>query len=187
MLTQAKSGLAVWINVSILVMPANAKGVALTIHLFRDVTASKDLLALVQEHLTPPPDLVNDSPGVLTSRELELLGLISLGLDTEAAACTTAQSGGQILAADPELAALVDSTIGVDMPRAPTEEQHDGGSGAPEDRAQPADRRAHGWRLEDHGRDKLLGDPQRVRPRRGAGHAGRRCQAEGFRSASWSA
>jgi DNA-binding NarL/FixJ family response regulator len=86
MLTQAKSGLAVWINVSILVMPANAKGVALTIHLFRDVTASKDLLALVQEHLTPPPDLVNDSPGVLTSRELELLGLISLGLDTEAAA-----------------------------------------------------------------------------------------------------
>jgi PAS domain S-box-containing protein len=84
--TRTKSGRSVWINVSILVMPANAKGVALTVHLFRDVTASKDLLALVQEHLTPPPDLVDDSPGVLTSRELELLGLITLGLDTEAAA-----------------------------------------------------------------------------------------------------
>lgn len=86
MLTRAKSGLSVWINVSILVMPANAKGVALTVHLFRDVTASRALLALVQEHLAPPPDLGNDHSGVLTSRELDLLGLITLGLDTEAAA-----------------------------------------------------------------------------------------------------
>lgn len=86
MLTRTKTGKPRWINLSILVLPENREGATLTLHLFRDVTASKELLARVQEQLAPPPDPVEDSPGVLTPRELELLGLMTLGLELEEAA-----------------------------------------------------------------------------------------------------
>ncbi len=45
------------------------------------------------------------------------LGVLTLtgGTGTLLGACTTAQSGAQVLAADPEIAALVDSAIGIDM------------------------------------------------------------------------
>jgi PAS domain S-box-containing protein len=85
MLTRTKTGRPIWINVTIVVLPEDREGATLTIHLFRDVTASKELLARVREHLAPP-DPVEDSPGVLTSRELELLGLMTLGLEMEDAA-----------------------------------------------------------------------------------------------------
>jgi PAS domain S-box-containing protein len=85
MLARTKLGKPIWINVTILVLPEDREGATLTIHLFRDVTASKQLLARVQEHLTPP-DPVGESPGVLTPRELELLGLMTLGLEMEDAA-----------------------------------------------------------------------------------------------------
>jgi len=50
-------------------------------------------------------------------RSMGGLGLLTLTGGTGAllGACTTAQSGAQVLAADPELAALVDSAIGIDM------------------------------------------------------------------------
>ena len=50
-------------------------------------------------------------------RSMGGLGLLTLTGGTGAllGACTTAQSGVQVLAADPELAALVDSAIGIDM------------------------------------------------------------------------
>lgn len=50
-------------------------------------------------------------------RRMGGLGLVAMsgGAGTLLTACTTAQSGGQVLAADPEIAALVDSTIGIDM------------------------------------------------------------------------
>jgi PAS domain S-box-containing protein len=86
MLVRTKSGRPVWINVSILVLPENRDGVPLTIHLFRDITASKELLARVQERMAPPLDPVEVSPGVLTTRELELLGLMTLGLEIQEAA-----------------------------------------------------------------------------------------------------
>jgi PAS domain S-box-containing protein len=87
MQTRTKAGTAVWINVSILVVPPNGTAGTLTIHLFRDVTATKELLTLVQERLSPPAsDAGTAAPGVLTRRELELLRLMTLGLNTMAAA-----------------------------------------------------------------------------------------------------
>ena len=86
MLARTRAGRPVWLNVSILVLPESAEGAALTVHLFRDVTASKELLARVQRHVAPPTDPAQHAAGVLTPRELELLGLITLGLETEEAA-----------------------------------------------------------------------------------------------------
>lgn len=50
-------------------------------------------------------------------RSMGGLGLLTLTGGTGAllGACTTAQSGAQVLAADPEIAALVESAIGIDM------------------------------------------------------------------------
>src|SRR5262245_39742534 len=82
MQTRTKSGRAVWLNVSVLTM-SNGHG-PLTIHLFRDVTTTKELLAMVQERLTPPappPDVSE-----LTRRELEILRLVAGGADTKAVA-----------------------------------------------------------------------------------------------------
>src|SRR5262249_18743938 len=72
--------------VSILVLPENRDGATLTIHLFRDVTTSKELLARVQERMPPPVDPLQVSSGVLTTHELELLGLMTLGIEIEEAA-----------------------------------------------------------------------------------------------------
>src|SRR5215470_1718492 len=77
MLTRTKTGQPIWLEVSILVLPEIAERAALTVHLFRDITASKELLARVQEHLGPPADPGEHSPGVLTRRELDLLGLMT--------------------------------------------------------------------------------------------------------------
>jgi PAS domain S-box-containing protein len=84
---RAKTGAAVWINVSTLILPPNGQNGPLAIHLFRDVTKTKALLSLVQQRLLPPdPDARAVAQGVLTRRELELLRLMTLGLNTAAAA-----------------------------------------------------------------------------------------------------
>jgi len=68
-------------------VPTNGTVGTLTIHLFRDVTATKELLTLVPERLSPPASDVGAAvAGVLTRRELELLRLLTLGLNTVAAA-----------------------------------------------------------------------------------------------------
>jgi PAS domain S-box-containing protein len=54
MRTRTKTGQLVWISVSTPVMTSNGDAGALVIHLFRDVTAAKDLLTLVQERLARP-------------------------------------------------------------------------------------------------------------------------------------
>ena len=85
--TRAKSGKAVWINVSVLVVPPSVKSRPLAVHVFRDVTATKALLNLASGWLRPP----NAAPdgavrGILTRRELELLRLMTHGLNTAACA-----------------------------------------------------------------------------------------------------
>jgi DNA-binding CsgD family transcriptional regulator len=87
MRTRTKAGRPLWINISIL-KAKDERGVALTIHLFRDVTATKELLALVQERLTPRPATNPDDPEptALSRRELEVLRLMTQGLDTRATA-----------------------------------------------------------------------------------------------------
>jgi PAS domain S-box-containing protein len=87
MRTRTKAGRPLWINVSIL-KTKGPRGAPRTIHLFRDVTATKELLALVQERLAPPPapGPGEPEPTALSRRELEVLRLMTEGLDTGAAA-----------------------------------------------------------------------------------------------------
>ncbi len=49
MKTRSKAGQPVWLNVSILRLPEAGPSGAATVHLFRDVTADKELLTLVHE------------------------------------------------------------------------------------------------------------------------------------------
>jgi DNA-binding NarL/FixJ family response regulator len=59
-----------------------------TVHLFRDVTATKELLTLVHERLTATAERESgvDHNGGLSRRELEVLRLLAIGLNTRAAA-----------------------------------------------------------------------------------------------------
>jgi PAS domain S-box-containing protein len=88
MKTRTKTGHPVWLNVSILAVPDATPGVTVTVHLFRDVTATKELLTLVHERLTASADRDNgvDRAGVLSRRELEVLRLLAAGLNTKSAA-----------------------------------------------------------------------------------------------------
>ena len=86
MQTRTKTGKLAWINVSILATPANGRTGPLTIHLFRDVTASKELLRLVQDRLRPPDTDGSFPDALLTRRELEVLRLMTLGINTALAA-----------------------------------------------------------------------------------------------------
>ena len=87
MRTRAKNGRPVWLNISILSAPGHPDG-AYTVHLFRDVTATKELLRLVHERLAGPASgNAPGSPGAsLSRRELEVLRLIAEGVSTSVAA-----------------------------------------------------------------------------------------------------
>jgi PAS domain S-box-containing protein len=87
MRTRTKNGRPIWLNISILTAPGKAAE-ACTIHLFRDVTATRELLTLVHERLAgPPAGGAPGSPGAsLSRRELEVLKLMAEGLGTAAAA-----------------------------------------------------------------------------------------------------
>jgi PAS domain S-box-containing protein len=85
MRTRTRAGRPIWINVSTLTVPAGQNGASLTVHLFRDVTATKELLGLVRERLTAPAG-VEPTGDVLTRRELEILRMIAAGTSTKAAA-----------------------------------------------------------------------------------------------------
>lgn len=87
MRTRTKGGHAVWLNISILTAPGGTEG-GFTIHLFRDVTATRELLSLVHERLAGPP--AGNAPGSrgasLSRRELEVLRLMADGASTAVAA-----------------------------------------------------------------------------------------------------
>ena len=80
MRTRTKSGRAVWINLSILAIPGSDGVDALTVHLFRDVTATKELLTLVHERLSGPTTALPAQ--ALTRREAEVLRLVAGGANT---------------------------------------------------------------------------------------------------------
>jgi len=82
--TRTKAGRPIWVNVSTLASP-NGNGVPLTTHLFRDVTATKELLGLVREHLAAPATSP-DGDTALTRRELEVLRLVATGANTKVVA-----------------------------------------------------------------------------------------------------
>jgi PAS domain S-box-containing protein len=83
--TRAKGGRPVWLNISVLALPPEAGRGGLTVHLFRDVTQTKELLQMVQERLAPARAPA-ESASALTRRELEILRLLATGVNTRAAA-----------------------------------------------------------------------------------------------------
>jgi PAS domain S-box-containing protein len=85
MQTRTKAGHPIWLNISILV-GENGHGGPVTVHLFRDVTATKELLNLVQERLTAAAAPPAETNGDLTRRELEILRLVATGANTKTAA-----------------------------------------------------------------------------------------------------
>lgn len=85
MRTRTKQGRPIWINLSTLTVPAGSEGGPLTVHLFRDVTATKELLGLVRERLAEPATAAATGEP-LTRRELDVLRMIATGVSTKAAA-----------------------------------------------------------------------------------------------------
>lgn len=88
MRTRTKTGSAIWVNVSTLRVSWDGAGDG-TVHLLRDVTATRESLALIRERLAIPAALVPaapDGPGALTRRELEILSVIATGVNTKDAA-----------------------------------------------------------------------------------------------------
>ena len=87
MATRTKAGKPVWIDVSILVVPGSRNGLQTTVHLFRDVTASHELEALLRERLTQskpvPAGVAADPSSPLTRREIEILRLMTSGANTK--------------------------------------------------------------------------------------------------------
>lgn len=86
MKTRTKAGRPVWLDISILEAPATNGDRPMAIHLFRDVTATRKLLELVQERSVPATSSNGDGSGNgasgLTRREIEILRLMAAGANT---------------------------------------------------------------------------------------------------------
>jgi PAS domain S-box-containing protein len=85
MRTRTKQARPIWINLSTLTVPAGQAGGPLTVHLFRDVTATKELLGLVRERLTAAA-AAEATGDALTRRELQILRMVATGVSSRAAA-----------------------------------------------------------------------------------------------------
>ena len=84
--TRTKAGTPVWLDISILEVPSSSGGHAMAVHLFRDVTATKELLRLVRERPTPPASSNGNGVSTLTKREAEILRMMASGANTKALA-----------------------------------------------------------------------------------------------------
>jgi PAS domain S-box-containing protein len=93
MATRTKQGKSVWLDVSILVVPAGRRTGTTAVHLFRDVTVAHEVESLVRQHLAqtalPPANGGGNGAGTggrLTRREFEILRLLAGGSNTRAMA-----------------------------------------------------------------------------------------------------
>jgi PAS domain S-box-containing protein len=87
MRTRTKGGLPIWVNVSTLRVSSNGAGDR-TVHLIRDVTATREILSLIRERLATPAAPAPPAPdangtSTLTRREIEILHLVASGLNTK--------------------------------------------------------------------------------------------------------
>jgi DNA-binding CsgD family transcriptional regulator len=84
---RTKAGRPIWLNMSVLTTSRSAEE-RLTVHLFRDVTASKELLAVVHECLGTTNGAAGggDPAAALSRRERDVLQLMTQGLNTAAIA-----------------------------------------------------------------------------------------------------
>jgi PAS domain S-box-containing protein len=83
MKTRTKAGQAVWLDVSILEAPVTNGNRPTTVHLFRDITATKKLLEIVQERTAPTAQSNGNGTSGLTKREIEILQLMAAGANTK--------------------------------------------------------------------------------------------------------
>jgi PAS domain S-box-containing protein len=89
MATRTKAGRPVWLDISILAVPGARRDASTTVHLFRDVTTTHEVEALVRERLAqaqPAASSDGAPPPELTRRELEILRLMAAGASTRAMA-----------------------------------------------------------------------------------------------------
>ena len=85
MATRNKAGKPLWLDISIVVVPGTRTDVSTTVHLFRDVTTSREIEQLVRDRLaqaSPPREEPGTPPTELTRREREVLRLITSGANT---------------------------------------------------------------------------------------------------------
>ena len=87
MRTRTKGGSPIWVNVSTLRVSSNGAGDR-TVHLIRDVTATREILSLIRERLATPAAPAPSAPdgngnSTLTRREIEILHLVASGLNTK--------------------------------------------------------------------------------------------------------
>jgi PAS domain S-box-containing protein len=98
-LTRAKDGSDVWINISILLLKTERRGRPLVLHLFRDVTGRRRVEGLARRALEALRELGAEAPApegpevdagsrptplpALSTRELQVLQLLASGLTTE--------------------------------------------------------------------------------------------------------
>ena len=83
--TCSKGGRPIWLNMSTVVLPDGDTTGSRGIRMFRDVTAVKDLLALIRNRLVGIPT-ERDRIGRLTRRETEVLQLMASGATNRALA-----------------------------------------------------------------------------------------------------
>ncbi len=76
--TTAKSGRVIWLSMSTIVLTGPGARVSYVIRTFRDVTAVREVLALVHHRFAGTPE-VDDRFGRLTRREVEVLRLMASG------------------------------------------------------------------------------------------------------------
>lgn len=89
MATQTKAGKPMWLDVSIMMVPGSRSDLSKTVHLFRDVTVSREIETLVRERLAQTRGPSGDPvalPVDLTRREIEILRLMAGGANTKAMA-----------------------------------------------------------------------------------------------------
>jgi PAS domain S-box-containing protein len=85
MATRTKGGKPLWLDISILAVPGARPEASSILHLFRDVTASKEIEALVRKRFAQAQPAVRPEavpPLALTRRQLEILRLVASGANT---------------------------------------------------------------------------------------------------------
>ena len=83
MKSRTKGGRAVWLDVSILEAPVTNGNRPVAVHLFRDITATKKLLEIVQERMASAAPSNGNGASGLTKREIEILRLMAAGANTK--------------------------------------------------------------------------------------------------------
>lgn len=85
MRTRTRTGQPLWLNISVLRLPANGRSGGHIVYLFREVTAARETMRLVHERLAAAAghqETAAQTLQTLTRREIEILRLLASGLGT---------------------------------------------------------------------------------------------------------